>query len=110
MVATRDSAWVSPGIYVATLLKPIDLDCKTPTTIQAQFLVVSLALLDGKVYPQEQKVEGGCKMDWETLYCPNKSCQNYGIPFRKGKLVKNGTNHGQPQALYKSCGTSVPLS
>ena len=49
-------------------------------------------------------------MDWETLYCPNKSCQNYGIPFRKGKLVKNGTNHGQPQALCKSCGSSVPLS
>ena len=41
-------------------------------------------------------------MDREMLYCPNKSCQYYGIPFRQGKLVKNGANHGQPQALCKS--------
>ena len=50
------------------------------------------------------------KMDWNTLYCPNKGCQYYGIPFRLGKLVKNGFNHGQPQALCKACGGSVVLS
>ncbi len=49
-------------------------------------------------------------MDWETLYCPNKSCQYYGIPFRQGKLVKNGASHGQPQALCKNCGSSVALN
>lgn len=49
-------------------------------------------------------------MDWETLYCPNKSCQYYGIPFRQGKLVKNGASHGQPQALCKNCGSCVALN
>jgi IS1 family transposase/transposase-like protein len=52
----------------------------------------------------------GTKMDWETLYCPNKSCRYYGIPFQQGKMVKNGTSYGQPQALCKSCGSSVALS
>jgi len=32
------------------------------------------------------------------------------MPFRLGKLVKNGFNHGQPQALCKACGGSVVLS
>ena len=49
-------------------------------------------------------------MDWETLYCPNKHCRCYGLPFRRGQLVKNGSSHGQPQALCKSCGGSVTLS
>ncbi|WP_420825681.1 hypothetical protein [Thiocystis minor] len=49
-------------------------------------------------------------MDWETLYCPNKHCRCYGLPFRQGQLVKNGSSHGQPQALCKSCGGSVALS
>jgi len=49
-------------------------------------------------------------MDWETLYCPNKHCPCYGIPFRQGQLVKNGHSHGQAQALCKSCGGSVALS
>jgi IS1 family transposase/transposase-like protein len=49
-------------------------------------------------------------MDWETLYCPNKYCRYYGIPMRQGRLVKNGTSYGQPQALCKSCGSSVALS
>lgn len=49
-------------------------------------------------------------MDWETLYCPNKHCPCYGIPFRQGQLVKNGHSHGQAQALCKSCGGSVTLS
>ena len=49
-------------------------------------------------------------MDWKTLYCPNKSCKYYGIPFQSGKMVKNGTCHGQPQALCKGCGSSVVLN
>lgn len=49
-------------------------------------------------------------MDWETLYCPNKSCRYYGIRFQQGKMVKNGTSYGQPQALCKGCGSSVALS
>lgn len=49
-------------------------------------------------------------MDWETLYCPNNKCRYYGIPFRQGKMVKNGTSYGQPQALCKGCGSSVALS
>ena len=49
-------------------------------------------------------------MDWETLYCPNKCCRYYGTPFRQGKMVKNGSSYGQPQALCKGCGSSVALS
>ena len=49
-------------------------------------------------------------MDWNTLYCPNKSCRYYGIPFQSGKMVKNGSSYGQPQALCKACGCSVALS
>lgn len=48
-------------------------------------------------------------MDWESLYCPNRHCRCYGIPFAKGLLVKNGTDHGQPQALCKACGRSISL-
>jgi len=50
------------------------------------------------------------KMVWNSLYCPNQSCRNYGIPFRPGKMVKNGSSYGQPQALCKGCGRSVALS
>lgn len=49
-------------------------------------------------------------MNWKTLYCPNKSCPNYGIPFQAGKMVKNGSSCGQPQALCKGCGSSVALN
>ena len=49
-------------------------------------------------------------MDWETLYCPNNHCRCYGLPFRRGQMVKNGSSHGQPQARCKSCGGSVALS
>jgi len=48
-------------------------------------------------------------MDWETLYCPNRACQSYGKPFYEGQLVKNGTSHGQKQALCKGCNRSVSL-
>jgi IS1 family transposase/transposase-like protein len=48
-------------------------------------------------------------MDWETLYCPNRCCHYYGIPFAEGRLVKNGSSHGQRQALCKACGSSVSL-
>jgi IS1 family transposase len=46
-------------------------------------------------------------MNWETLYCPNQACHYYGIP---GLLVKNGTSHGQKQALCRACRRSVFLS
>ena len=48
-------------------------------------------------------------MNWKTLYCPNEVCDYYGIPFGEGKLVKNGTSHGQKQALCKGCGSSVSI-
>ena len=57
-----------------------------------------------------QKAHQDTKMDWKTLYCPNKCCKYYGIPFESGKMVKNGTCHGQPQALCKGCGSSVALN
>jgi IS1 family transposase/transposase-like protein len=49
-------------------------------------------------------------MDWETLYCPNRNCSQYGIPFGEGRMVKNGTSYGRPQALCRACGSSVALS
>ena len=49
-------------------------------------------------------------MDLETLYCPNKCCSYYGKPFRQGKMVKNGTCHGQIQVLCKGCGSSVSIN
>ena len=48
-------------------------------------------------------------MDWETLYCPNRSCRFYGVPFRQSRLVKNGSSHGQKQALCQACGQSVAV-
>ncbi len=49
-------------------------------------------------------------MDWNTLYCPNKGCKYYGIAFQPGKMVRNGSSYGQPQALCKGCGRSIALS
>jgi IS1 family transposase len=48
-------------------------------------------------------------MDWETLYCPNRHCRFYGDPLRQSRLVKNGSSHGQPQALCRACGQSVTV-
>ena len=48
-------------------------------------------------------------MDWETLYCPNRQCRCYGIPFRQGWLVKNGSSHHQPQAWCRACGRRVTV-
>jgi transposase-like protein/IS1 family transposase len=48
-------------------------------------------------------------MDWKSLYCPNRHCHYYGIPFYEGLMVKNGSSHGQKQALCKACGSSVSL-
>lgn len=48
-------------------------------------------------------------MNWETLYCPNRCCDYYGIPFYKGLMVRNGSSHGQKQGLCKVCGSSVSL-
>jgi IS1 family transposase/transposase-like protein len=49
------------------------------------------------------------KMDWESLYCPNRQCRHYGQPFHQGQMVKNGSSHGQPQARCQACGTYVSL-
>ena len=48
-------------------------------------------------------------MDWETLYCPNRRCRCYGDPLPQSRLVKNGSSHGQPQALCRACGQSVTV-
>jgi IS1 family transposase len=48
-------------------------------------------------------------MDWESLYCPDRHCHYYGIPFHQGLMVKNGSSHGQKQALCKACGSSVSM-
>ena len=48
-------------------------------------------------------------MDLETLYCPNQGCRYYGKPFNEGRLVRNGSSHGQQQALCKGCSRSVSL-
>ena len=52
----------------------------------------------------------GAKMDWNTLYCPNKGCPYDGIMFQPGKMVKNGSSYGHPQALCKGCGRSIALN
>jgi len=49
------------------------------------------------------------KMDWESLYCPNRHCRYYGILFYQGQMVKNGSSHGQKQALCKGCGQYVSM-
>jgi IS1 family transposase len=49
-------------------------------------------------------------MDWETLYCPNRSCAYYGLPFEQALLVKNGSSHGHKQALCRACGRRIALS
>ena len=49
-------------------------------------------------------------MDYETLYCPQRPCTYYGVPFRQSRMVKNGTSYGQAQVLCKACGSSVSLS
>lgn len=48
-------------------------------------------------------------MDWQTLYCPNRACTCYGQPYAHSRLVKNGSSHGQKQALCRACGSSVSL-
>lgn len=48
-------------------------------------------------------------MEWNTLYCPNPGCPYYGQSGAHSRLVKNGTNHRQPQALCRACGRSVQL-
>jgi transposase-like protein len=49
-------------------------------------------------------------MDWETLYCPNRSCRYYGLPFRQALLVKNGGSHGHQQAWCRGCGRRIALT
>jgi transposase-like protein len=55
-----------------------------------------------------RRVPGGCD-GLGTLYCPNRSCRFYGVPFRQSRLVKNGSSHGQKQALCRACGQSVTV-
>ncbi len=49
-------------------------------------------------------------MDWESLYCPNRACRGYGVPFTEGSLVRNGSSHGCPQARCRVCGGRVSLT
>lgn len=49
-------------------------------------------------------------MDWETLYCPNRACRCYGMPFSQGLLVKNGSSNGTKQALCRACGRSISVT
>jgi transposase-like protein len=49
-------------------------------------------------------------MDWETLYCPNRSCAYYGLPFEQAMLVKNGSSHGHKQGLCRACGRRIALT
>jgi IS1 family transposase len=46
-------------------------------------------------------------MDWNTLYCPNRHCHFYGVPFAQSRLVRNGSSHGHKQALCRACGQSI---
>ena len=48
-------------------------------------------------------------MDYKSLYCPNRRCHYYGVLFKQGLMVKNGSSHGQKQVLCKACGSSVSL-
>lgn len=48
-------------------------------------------------------------MDWKSLYCPNRTCQMYGVPWSESRLVKNGTSRGYKQALCRACGQTVFL-
>jgi transposase-like protein/IS1 family transposase len=48
-------------------------------------------------------------VNWETLYCPNRCCEYYGIPFYEGKMVRNGSSYGRKQGLCKACESSVCL-
>lgn len=49
-------------------------------------------------------------MHWETLYCPNRHCCCYGLPFDQGWLVQHGSRHGKPQALCQACGRRMALT
>ena len=49
-------------------------------------------------------------VDWDTLYCPNRQCPYYGQPFRQGRLVRNGTTRGQPQARCGGCGRTISVN
>ena len=49
-------------------------------------------------------------MNWETLYCPNRSCSYYGLPFGQSWLVKNGSSHGTKQALCQACGRRIAVT
>jgi transposase-like protein len=54
-------------------------------------------------------IQSGGGMNWDTLYCPNRCCQFYGVTFEQSWLVRNGSSRGQKQALCRACGSSVAL-
>lgn len=49
-------------------------------------------------------------MEWSSLYCPNRECRCYGLPFVQGMLVRNGSSHGAKQGLCRACGWRVSLT
>ena len=48
-------------------------------------------------------------VDWETLYCPTGRCEHYRKPFKTGRLARNGSSRGEPQARCRACGSTVTL-
>jgi IS1 family transposase len=49
-------------------------------------------------------------MNWETLYCPHRSCAYDGLPFGQGWLVKHGSSHGTKQAWCQACGRRIAVT
>ena len=58
--------------------------------------------------PSIKYANRGCKIGLEHTLLPQQMLRYYGIPFQLGKLVKNGSTHGQRQALCRSCGAVLP--
>ena len=41
-------------------------------------------------------------MNWSTLYCPNRRCCSYGVPFPQGMVVRNGSRDGAKQGICRA--------
>jgi transposase-like protein len=48
-------------------------------------------------------------MDWETLYCPNRSCRFYDLPCDRAPCSRTALATAKKQALCRACGRSVYL-
>jgi hypothetical protein len=46
-------------------------------------------------------------VDWKILYCPNRRCLFYGLPFNKGLF---GSSHCKKQAWRRACGRRIILT